>query len=335
VILDVGATEVLDRVSCADWAATKWYVALSTEDRTSMSAVEIYAIHHRGTNPLHNTYSMQGDPFDYGIEVTVVGGFLQLEITNSSTAYIVAYGSRISIPYAAQMQFDSTGVVVTDTHKAVLAGTSIVLDEFEYWRTHAVKWMVSISDARDNRTSSQIFAMMKTGLLSSAVEYATLGDLSIDYDLSVLDHNNTVQLILTNNEAEPVFVDATQMPVITDMSRIYTPVESNTHIITPVATTISPTASAIVDSQVPVPGHTACKWLVHIENSTNVTSGGFELYANRQRLTNISHDVYSTLGTWYDILITASVIGNNMTLSITNNEAVPLTVRVLHIPITI
>lgn len=335
VIIAPGTTGVLDSVSVMNWANSKWYVAAATDDRNSMAACEIFATHNRGTSPVFNLYAMQGDPLDYEVSCTISSGHLHLHIQNNTTKTIAVYGTRISVPFNPITMPKMSGVPITDNHVTALPNVPIVVDSFEYWKVHAVKWVVSVTDQFDMKLTSQIFAMMKTNLYSSDVEYGLLGDLSVLYTLYVQDNNNRVELVLVNHETSPLLVDLTRIPIITDLSSIKGPYESTVSLVTPPYTNILPGASGIVDDKLMIPGHVACKWLIYIEQPNNNISGSFELAANRQHLTNITHVPYGYIGNVFDIEISTTAVGTNMALTITNNELHPISVYLLHIPVTI
>ncbi|MHA1806202.1 MAG: hypothetical protein ACTSX2_01345 [Candidatus Thorarchaeota archaeon] len=79
-----GNTVTADAVAIATYRSAKWLVTIKDETAGTYRFYEVIAVHN-GTTPLYSVYGKVGDSISVFTNVTIVAGFLRLEITNNST----------------------------------------------------------------------------------------------------------------------------------------------------------------------------------------------------------------------------------------------------------
>jgi hypothetical protein len=79
-----GVTLVADSVAIATFRSAKWLVTIKDSTAGDYKFYEVIAVHN-GTTPLYSVYGNVGDTISVFTDVTIVSGFLRLEITNNST----------------------------------------------------------------------------------------------------------------------------------------------------------------------------------------------------------------------------------------------------------
>lgn len=79
-----GVTGLADSVAIATNRSAKWLVTIKDEVAGAYKFYEVIAVHN-GTTPLYSVYGNVGDVLSVFTDVTIVSGFLRLEITNNST----------------------------------------------------------------------------------------------------------------------------------------------------------------------------------------------------------------------------------------------------------
>lgn len=89
-----GATQVADSVAIATYRSAKWLVTIKDSIAGTYRFYEVIAVHN-GTTPLYSVYGKVGDVISVFTDVTIVAGFLRLEITNNSTNSIDISAMRI------------------------------------------------------------------------------------------------------------------------------------------------------------------------------------------------------------------------------------------------
>ena len=79
-----GITQIADSVAIATYRSAKWLVTIKDEIAGTYRFYEVIAVHN-GTIPLFSVYGKLGATISVFTDVTIVAGFLRLEITNNST----------------------------------------------------------------------------------------------------------------------------------------------------------------------------------------------------------------------------------------------------------
>jgi len=77
-------TGLADSVAIATYRSAKWLVTIKDSTAGTYKFYEVIAVHN-GTTPLYSVYGNVGDVISVFTDVTIVSGFLRLEITNNST----------------------------------------------------------------------------------------------------------------------------------------------------------------------------------------------------------------------------------------------------------
>lgn len=334
-LVPAGTTLIVDHASMTQWGSVKWLVVISTVDNSLIRSFEVYADHEYGTLPDHNVYAIVGSTIAYTVDVTTSSGQLQLTIANNEAIDFIVYTTRIGVPLLASAYQSIQGVSISDTHTGIAPATTKVIDSFQYWGIQAVKWIVTLTDPTDNKITMQVFAMMKTGLVGEGVEYALIGDMTLDYEISVNASVNMVELVVVNNDAVNLFVDVTRIPIEMEKPASCTAPVSDVNIWVPNQVTIPSGNTSIVDSGITIPGHNAVKWLVYVRQPFTNRSGAFELVCTRQQLTNTSHVLYSIISKYFNIEVTTSIVNLDMILSMKNNELNPVIVNVIRVPVSV
>jgi len=79
-----GATVNADAVAIATFRSAKWLVTIKDETAGTYRFYEVIAVHN-GTIALYSVYGKVGAIISVFTDVTIVAGFMRLEITNNST----------------------------------------------------------------------------------------------------------------------------------------------------------------------------------------------------------------------------------------------------------
>ena len=101
----------------------------------------------------------------------------------------------------------------------------------------------------------------------------------------------------------------------------------------PTYSTVMAGATGVVDSQIPVPGHAAVKWLVVVTSGTNRQM--FEVMADRYKVITASHVKYGMIGDKIDTSTIVDIVGMNLVLSVVNNSASTVTINAIRVPIAV
>lgn len=89
-----GNTVTADAVAIATYRSAKWLVTIKDVTGGLYKFYEVIAVHN-GTTPLYSVYGKVGDTISVFTNVTIVAGFLRLELTNNSTNSIDVSVMRI------------------------------------------------------------------------------------------------------------------------------------------------------------------------------------------------------------------------------------------------
>ncbi|PPD55676.1 MAG: hypothetical protein CTY12_00020 [Methylotenera sp.] len=334
-LVPAGTTIQVDNAVMTSWGSVKWLVVLSAVDNSLIRSFEVYADHEYGTLPDFNVYAIMGSTIAHSVNVIASSGQLQLQITNNEAIDLIAYTTRIGVPLTTAAYQSIQGVSISDAHYGIAPSNTKIVDTFQYWGVQAVKWIVTVTDPMDNKITSQVFAMMKSGLIGEGVEYALIGDISLNYNITVNANINMVELVVTNNDTVNMFVDVTRIPVEMEKPPTCNSPVSDVNIWVPNQVTIPSGVTSVVDSNITIPGHNAVKWLVYVRQPATNRSGAFELAATRQQLSNVSHVLYSIISKYFDIDVTTSIVNLDMVLSVKNNELNPVTINVIRVPVSV
>jgi hypothetical protein len=330
-----GTTVPVDFVDVGSWRAVKWYVLVMNVGGTLIKAYEVYATHHNGSNPTFNVYAIQGSTIAQVANVTIVGSSLTLSITNTQGETLIAYVTRLGVPISKSAVNGLSGIEITQAHASVAPSTTVTVDSFLYASVRAAKWLVSVTDPSGNKKVSQVYAMMKAGLVGNDVEYSMIGDEFLNYTIDAVAVGFQLNLNLTNNDVVDYRVDVTRIPIITPLPPSCGLTAGDISIWLPDPVTIPAGSTVDVDSNVVIPGHDGAKWLVGIYEAIGNKVLAFELLANRHALTTTDFVEYGLLGDSLNITASVSISGLNMVLTITNNEPNAVTVNLARIPISI
>lgn len=330
-----GTTGIVDSLSVVDWGSVKWLVVISNSDNTKIKSYEIHGCHEFGLNPDFNIYAIMGDKILHSLNTVINGGNLELQITNNEPLDIVVYITRIAVPLKQVAFQNLIGLNITGVHAAIAPGDSKIIDSFQYWGVHAVKWIVTATDPTDNKITTQVFAVMQTGFIGNAVEYALIGQTTFQYSIECNASLNEVQLVIHNNDTNNLYIDVTRIPIISEKPPICDTPSSDLAIWVPNETTIASNTTESVDLDITVPGHNAVKWLVYVRQPSTNKAGAFELAVTRHGFTTYEHVLYSIISTYFNLDVNISIVNLNMILNITNNETSPITVNLIRVPVSL
>lgn len=265
---------------------------------------------------------------DCDITISIINNEYVATITNSEAEPLLVYVTRLYVP-PTRVPLSSGGVAIEHTTAVVRSLAEGVLDLVSKEHTVGVKWLTTFTDANRNRQYAQVFALSTS---STGVVYSMLGDLHTGTSLDVKDDTHTMSLVLMNNTSTDIIANTVKIPVTPALppNQEY---GSDVSIWIPNTVTIQPGMSAAVDSQIPIPGHAAVKWMVVIQQPG--AKQMFELMASQLDYTSASHTVYGITG---DVINTTTEVGIEamlMSLTITNNTVTPIVVNTIRIPIAI
>lgn len=94
---------------------------------------------------------------------------------------------------------------------------------------------------------------------------------------------------------------------------------------TPLTAVVTPTSTVSIDALDTTTIRSA-KWFVTITNTTTNEVRAFEVYATHRNGANPLHTVYAVIGDAIDHVLDVVIVGVNLELQVTNNEAVNITV---------
>jgi len=89
-------TEVVDTVTTDSVVGAKWLVTITTPDYRACG-YEIFAVVRPNDTVSFTVYAMLGDTILHGVDVTILGGILNLQISNSDTVPLTVRGTRIEV----------------------------------------------------------------------------------------------------------------------------------------------------------------------------------------------------------------------------------------------
>lgn len=327
---------IIDELSISDFASTKWYVVLTSINHSITIGFEIHATHTLGSLPSYNVYSIIGDYPNIDINVEINSNKLQLIITNNELVSLLSFSTRLALPFTKKALKGLSGINIANINSAIDIGLTSIIDEFQYSKTQACKWLVTISTPNDNKVATQVFSIMNSSSLGINNEYGIIGDLSINYNLFVDTNLNSIQLKLTNNYTTPLFINVTRIPIITKLPPSCNIPTSDISIWwNPTKITIPATTNTLIDTNITVPGHTACKWLIYIYDQLNNQSESLEFWCTRQQLNSTNDTIYSMLSHYFNIDLSITIIGLDLNLFLNNNETFPLDVYLIRIPVSL
>jgi hypothetical protein len=76
-------TAVIDSYDITQVRSVKWLITVSDLTSTLFQSLEVLAIHD-GVNVLHSEYGVTGDDITFDVNVNIVTGNLELQVTNNS-----------------------------------------------------------------------------------------------------------------------------------------------------------------------------------------------------------------------------------------------------------
>lgn len=325
--IESGMSIAIDTIPVAKSLATKWYVVLSTKSGSKTRAFEIAGI-VTASGLRSCTYGFVGDKMICSVDVTSVGGNYVLSCVNGEIEPVFAYVTRLFVPPTQAMT--TTGNVNIEHTSSIVRGLSEgTLDVVTKEHTLGVKWVVSFTDEGANRYTSQVFALTQSGL---GTNYGLLGNPHNSTRLYLVDQYHTIALGITNDLVSDLNVTVVKIPITPEMpAACSTP--SDVAVWLPINALIQPGSTGVVDSQVPIPGHAAVKWMVVLKQSTKTQM--FEVVADRYKLSSASHVRYGIIGDSMDVSTNVDIVGMDMVLSLTNNGSEPITINTIRVPIAI
>lgn len=351
VIVNAGATVVVDAIPVSDYRGTKWFVSVVNHHNGNVEMYEIFGVHQNGINPSHTLYSIQGNGVNHIQDVTIAGGNLQLEITNNEANEIIVYLTRVPLPRVnvptvpLPANFAPMNVVqIHDT--TVPASKTVTIDTVPFRFNKAEKWLLTLLDLTNGNIEAQeVYGIH--GLAQFTInEYAIVGLLGILATVDVVATGTKVALRITNNETNDIAVAGSRVAVTLDnlmsappptTSCVENPcvpeIECDILLAFATSITINPGQTLVVD-QVNHVGYLQVKWLLAASHdSTNETSG-FQV----NMLTHYGNPdfvLYSQVGTLLNLSTDVVTVGLNINLQITNNEAFPVTIDIVREPVSV
>lgn len=325
--VESGMSITVDTIPVAKSLATKWYVVLSTKSGSKSRALEIAGV-ATPTGIRSCTYGFIGDKMTCSVDVTVVGGAYVLTCVNGETEPVFAYVTRLYVPPTQSMT--TTGNINIEHTSSIVRGLSEgTLDTVNKDHALGVKWIVSFTDEDANRYTSQVFALTQAGLNTT---YGLLGNSHKSTSLHLIDQFHTISLGITNSLVSDLSVNVVKIPITPELPAVCS-TTSDVAVWLPIESLVQPGSTGVVDSQVPIPGHAAVKWMVVLRQSTKTQM--FEVMADRYKLLTASHVRYGIVGDSIDVSTNVDIVGMDMVLSLTNNGVEPITINTIRVPIAI
>lgn len=331
VLVPAGTTVVVDTAATANYRGVKWLVTLAALDASVVRSFEVYGTHQNGASPSHVEYSGLGSIISYIADVTIGGGNLRLEITNSEAVDLVAMTTAFPIPITPSvLTVPTLGVVPIDNiHGYVTGGSSAVIDTVTT-QFRSVKWLIAVTDYTNTRRKIiEVYSSHRDGVVTSNNAYAMAGDyLDIVPTTTLVGEN--MQLEIQNNEADPVTIDATRKPVTACYD---TACDCTDVAIVPTNVIIPSTVTLTVDS-VSQMGHRASKWFVAVTDLTTNDTEQYQVFAVHNNGVT-AYTQYSLLGPVISHSLIFDVVGLDFRFRVTNTGANSIQVDAVRLPILV
>ena len=325
--IGAGNMMVLDSLPTSQSLGTKWYVVLCTQSGSKSRAVEMISTEYGGT-VYHSEYGMVGDTILGSLTITIENGAYVLTCVNGEIEPIFAYTTRLYVPTSNQMTTNGN-INIEHTTSVVKGQATGVLDVISKEHTVGVKWVVTFMDANSKRRTAQVFSLSNGGV---GTVYGLLGDSHDDTILELINDTHTVSLGMINNLPTDIIVNTIKIPITPALPGGRTR-QSDVDVWLPASATISPHSTAIVDGDVPIPGHAAVKWMVVAEWAAGKQT--FEVMADRFKTETASHVRYGIIGDYIDIATSVSIEGMYLALSVQNNTDEFVKINTIRVPIAI
>lgn len=354
VVIAAGATVDVDAIPVSDYRGAKWFVSVVNHHNGDVDMYEVYGIHQNGTLPFHTIYSNQGNGVAHTVTVNIAAGNLQLEIMNNEANEILVYLTRTPVPRVTTptvplpVNFSPLDVVIVpDT--TVPAGQTVTIDSVPFRYHKADKWLLTLLDLPNGKIDArEIFSV--NGLAQFTItEYAIVGLVGIAATVNVTASGTTVILQVTNNESEDIAVSGSRQAVALAPSVASAAPTSNCvpitgpcspdgqecNVLLAFANGVAiPAGNTVVVDQINHVGYFQVKWLLAASDDSLNETMGFQV----NMLTNYGNSdftLYSQIGTLFNIDVNVVTVGLNVNLEITNNEAFPITVDVVRVPVSV
>lgn len=319
---------IVDQMTTVQALAIKWYVILTTVSGNKSRAFELSSVNVNGT-PVDSIYGIVGDKMLTTVSVSIVSGSYTLHCDNQESEPVIVYATRLYVPPSTVTKVDQNIVNIENNHALVPANTTTAIDVISNEHNIGVKWLITMIDSQKNRRSAQVFSLPDS---SKCAVYGMLGDSFKKTKIEVVNAAHTTSLTINNTLTSGISVDVVRIPITPQLPAACDRT-SDVDIWIPTYSTIITGATGVVDSQIPVPGHAAVKWIVVVTSGTSRQL--FEIMADRYKVTSASHVKYGMVGDKIDTNTTVDIIGMNLVLSITNNHPSTVTINTIRVPIAV
>jgi len=352
VVVNSAATVIVDAIPLSDYRGAKWFVALVDHHTNDVEMYELYGIHQDGTSPVFTVYSIQGNGVNHSANVTIGGGNLQLEITNSEPNEIIVYLTRVPVPRipvpTVPIPPEFAPMNITQIHDTTVpTGQTVVIDTVPFRFYKAEKWLLTLLDlTAGNIEAREVYSVQGVAQFSQT-QYAIVGPTGIFADIDVIAYGTKVLLKVTNYDVNDIAVVGSRMAISSDQLNTVAPPPTSNCIPNPCAAdvgcdilltaatgiSVGPGATITID-QVNHINYYQVKWLLAVSHDASDETLGFQI----NMLThygNPSFTEYSQVGAALDIDVDVVTSGLNINLQLTNNEAFPVTVDLLREPVSV
>lgn len=324
-------TLVVDQVSTAGFRGVKWLITIATLVASEVESFEIFATHQNGASPSHNEYSHLGSVIGYVADVVITAGALQLQITNNELVDLAVFLTPIPIPVSPTfLTVPTLGVVPIDNIHAYVGATSSAVVDQVTTQFRTVKWLIGVTDyTGTQRKLIEVLGSQRDGVVVFNNAYAMTGDyLDIVPSVSLL--GEFMQLNIQNNEADPVMIDITRIPVTACYE---TNCECTDVTLKPI-NIIVPVGNTNTIDTVSQMGHDGVKWLVAVTDLVTLQTEQYQVFAEQYNgVTNYSQ--YSLLGVVISHTLTFDVSGLNFRFRVSNTGANNIQVDAVRLPIMV
>jgi hypothetical protein len=329
-IVPVASTLTIDGVSVIGFKAAQWLVVVSTVDGSRVRSYQIYATHRNGVTAAFGQRAILGDVISHTPNVVLLGGFLNLTVANTDSEDLIVYVTRMAIPVSNTQTNVLDVAQIGSSRSFIASGNTATLDFVTPAEMVAATWLITVTNAAGDRSGSQVFGQIIDSVV--ATHYGLIGDMLLSYNIIITEVIGLgVELAIENTGLNDYRVNMTRIPVQVGEIVPYCGPTAGIDLWIPIAITIPPGNTVVVD-QATLPAHTGVKWLFVATEGTSFRTMAAEINATTPTPTTTNHVLWGIVADFLNLNVTTAVLAGDLVLSVTNNEANPVTINLLRVP---